>query len=268
MRNKQNGSPNGSFHSRTLSKLPAWFWRHRSGDGVSAGSFARRGVIFARNFLKAGALALAGIALPAPAAAEVIYDAPTAARQAKESGLQTAVFAGGCFWGVEAVFSHTRGVTSAVSGYHGGSSRQASYSLVSGGFTSHAEAVRITYDPSVVRYDQLLEILFSVIADPTLLNRQGPDRGAHYRSAIVPTSKEQRAVATAYLSQMKRSGVWKDPIVTQIESYIGFHAAEDYHQDFALKNPDHRYILRWDAPKVQAFKANFPQLYRARYRTG
>lgn len=268
MQNKQNGSPDGSFHPRTLSQLPAWFWRHRAGHGSQSGPHAGRSVIFARNFLAAGVLALAGVVLPASAAAEVIYDAPTATRQAKETGLQTAVFAGGCFWGVEAVFSHTRGVTSAVSGYHGGTARQASYSLVSGGFTRHAEAVRITYDPSVVRYDQLLEILFSVVADPTLLNRQGPDRGAHYRTAIVPTSDEQRAVAAAYLRQMARSGVWSDPIVTKIESYVRFHAAEDYHQDFALKNPDHRYILRWDAPKVEALRANFPQFYRARYRTG
>ena len=221
-----------------------------------------------RTLLAAGALALAGFALPAPASAEVDFDAPVAARQAEETGLQTAIFAGGCFWGVEAVFSHTRGVTSAVSGYHGGTERQARYDLVSAGMTDHAEAVRVTYDPSVVRYDQLLQILFSVVADPTLLNRQGPDRGAEYRSAIVPVTDEQAAVARAYLRQMERSGVWDDPIVVKIESHRRFYEAEDYHQDFAHKNPDHGYIVRWDAPKVRALRENFPALFRSRFRTG
>ncbi len=223
----------------------------------------------ARTALAVGALALAGLTLPAtPALAGVDFDAPAAARQADESGLQTAIFAAGCFWGVEAVFSHTRGVSSAVSGYHGGSSRQARYDLVSSGFTDHAEVVRVTYDPSVVRYDQLLQILFSVVADPTLLNRQGPDRGEEYRTAIVPLSDEQRTVASAYLQQMKRSGIWDKPIVAKIESHRRFYAAEDYHQDFAHKNPDHGYIRRWDGPKVAAFRENFPELFRSRFRTG
>lgn len=221
-----------------------------------------------KSLLATGALALAGASLPSAALAEAVFDAPVAARQANETGLKTAVFAGGCFWGVEAVFSHTKGVTSAVSGYHGGTERQASYELVSGGFTQHAEAVRVTYDPSVVRYDQLLQILFSVVADPTLLNRQGPDRGTHYRAAIVPQSAEQRAVAQSYLRQMGRSGVWDDPIVVRLETAQKFYAAEDYHQDFAYKNPDHGYILRWDAPKVRALREQFPQLFRARFRTG
>lgn len=220
-----------------------------------------------RALLAAVAFALAGLMLPAAAFA-VDFNAPIAARQADETGLQTAIFAGGCFWGVEAVFSHTRGVTSAVSGYHGGTAQQARYDLVSSSLTQHAEVVRVTYDPSVVRYDQLLQIMFSVIADPTLLNRQGPDRGAEYRSAIVPLSDEQRAVATAYLRQMARSGVWDEPIVVKIESYRRFYAAEDYHQDFAQKNPDHAYIRRWDAPKVQALRTKFPSLFRERFRTG
>ncbi len=221
-----------------------------------------------RALLAAGALVFAGLALPATAFAEGVFDAPVAARQADETGLQTAIFAGGCFWGVEAVFSHTRGVTSAVSGYHGGTERQARYDLVSSGHTQHAEVVRVTYDPSVVRYDQLLQILFSVVADPTLLNRQGPDRGAHYRAAIVPLSQEQRLVAAAYLRQMERSGVWDDPIVVKAESYRRFYPAEAYHQDFAHKNPDHGYIRRWDAPKVEALREKFPALFRARFRTG
>ena len=215
------------------------------------------------------ALALASSACTAyPASAEAVFDAPVAARQADESGLKTAIFAGGCFWGVEAVFSHTRGVTSAVSGYHGGTAADANYERVSAGGTAHAEAVRVTYDPSVVRYDQLLQILFSVIADPTLRDRQGPDRGSHYRAAIVPVNAEQRAVAQAYLRQMSRSGVWSDPIVAQVETASRFYPAEEYHQDFADKNPNHGYIRRWDAPKVAALREKFPTLYRAAFRTG
>ena len=202
-------------------------------------------------------------------AAEAVFDAPVATRQADETGgLKTAIFAAGCFWGVEAVFSHTRGVMSAVSGYHGGSADTAQYQMVSAGGTEHAEAVRVTYDPSVVRYDQLLQILFSVVADPTLLNRQGPDVGAQYRTAIIPLNAEQRAVAQAYLRQMERSGVWERPIVARIEEPRRFYAAEEYHQDFALKNPRHGYIVRWDAPKVEALRAKFPLFYRASYRTG
>ena len=179
-----------------------------------------------------------------------------------------AVLAGGCFWGIEAIFSHTRGVQSAVSGYHGGTAGQAKYSLVSSGVTDHAEAVRVVYDPSVIRYDQLLQILFSVGADPTLRNRQGPDRGAQYRAALVPLSSEQRTVARAYLRQMERSGVWDDPIVVPIENPRRFYEAEAYHQDFAEKNPDHGYIRRWDAPKVAALQRMFPRYFRASFRTG
>ncbi len=220
-----------------------------------------------RAVFLASALGLGAI-MSTPSSAEEIFDAPTAARQAEESGLQTAIFAAGCFWGVEAVFSHTRGVHSAVSGYHGGTESQATYRRVVTGMTGHAESVRVVYDPSIVRYDQLLEILFSVVADPTLLNRQGPDRGTHYRSAIVPLSAEQRAVAEAYLQQMEHSGVWDDPIVVAIEEPRRFFDAEEYHQDFALKNPENRYILRWDAPKVEAMRENFPSLWRSRFRTG
>lgn len=223
------------------------------------------------NKIKAAflALALSGAAFAAtPSSAEEIFDAPVAARQADESGLQTAIFAGGCFWGIEAVFSHTQGVRSAVAGYHGGTEGQASYRLVASGVTDHAEAVRVVYDPSVVRYDQLLQILFSVGADPTLLNRQGPDRGTQYRAAIVPLSAEQRAVAQAYVRQMGRSGVWDDPIVVAIESPRRFYEAEDYHQDYAKKNPNNAYIRRWDAPKVEALRENFPSLWRSSFRTG
>lgn len=200
-------------------------------------------------------------------AAEKTVAAPMAERQSREgSGLKTAIFAGGCFWGVEAVFSHTRGVTSAISGYHGGTARSARYDLVSSGITDHAEVVKVTYDPRIIRYDQLLRIYFSVIADPTLRNRQGPDEGPQYRSALIPLSAEQRATATAYLAQLRRSGLWSDPIVTAIEPAGKFHAAEAYHQDFAAKNPRHAYIVRWDTPKVAALARLYPGVYRKDFR--
>ena len=163
------------------------------------------------------------------------------------------------------MFSHVKGVTSAVSGYHGGTATSAQYDLVASGVTAHAEAVRITYDPAVVRYDQLLRIFFSVVADPTLKNRQGPDVGAQYRSAIVPLNKEQATVARAYLAQLGKSGLWQRPIVTAIEPFKAFYPAESYHQDFMAANPRHGYILRWDKPKVDALKAVFPQQYRAEF---
>jgi len=221
----------------------------------------------ARALLAAGALAMA--ACSAPVAAEATFNSPAATRQAREgTGLKTAIFAGGCFWGVEAVFSHTRGVSSAVSGYIGGSEANPTYEQVSAGRTGHAEAVRVTYDPKVVRYDQLLRVLFSVIADPTMLNAQGPDRGTQYRAAVFPLTAEQRQVATSYLAQMRTSGVWDKPIVVRIEAAGRFYPAEAYHQDFVRKNPDHPYIVRWDAPKVVALRAKFPSLYRASFQTG
>lgn len=212
--------------------------------------------------LPACALALVGCDLSA-SAAEVAVRAPVAERKSAESGLKTAIFAGGCFWGVEAVFSHVKGVKSAVSGYHGGTERQADYKLVSSGLTDHVEAVKITYDPKQIRYDQLLRIFFSVVADPTLKDRQGPDRGPHYNAELVPLSKEQRTVAASYLKQMKTSGKWSDPIVTDIVAAASFYPAEGYHQDFAAKNPNHPYIRRWDAPKVSALKQMYPSVYRA-----
>jgi peptide-methionine (S)-S-oxide reductase len=214
--------------------------------------------------ITAASLALTGCS--APASAEDVFNAPAATRTAKEGkGLKTAIFAGGCFWGIEGVFSHVKGVRSAVSGYHGGTAKTAKYDIITSGMTDHAESVKITYDPSVVRFDQLLRIFFSVATDPTLKNRQGPDVGAHYRSAIVPLNAEQAAVAKAYLAQMGKSGVWKNPIVTRIEAYKAFYPAEAYHQDYMVKNPNSRYIVRWDAPKVAALKAKFPGFYRAAF---
>lgn len=213
--------------------------------------------------LAAAPAAVATVALTAPAspalALEEPVNAPAPKRIAKEgAGLKTAIFAGGCFWGVEAVFSHVKGVKLAQSGYHGGSASTANYDAIVRGGTAHAESVRITYDPYVIRYDELLRIFFSVVADPTLLNRQGPDVGAHYRTALIPTSSEQHAVAKAYLKQMEASGVWKEPIVAKIERMRAFYPAEGYHQDFMAKNPGHGYILRWDKPKVDALKVMYP----------
>ncbi len=215
--------------------------------------------------LAAGSLAMSACAGPAFAAEEPV-NAPAAARIAKESkGLKTAIFAGGCFWGVEGVFSHVKGVKSAVSGYHGGNAASAQYDVISSGVTGHAESVKITYDPAVVRYDQLLRIYFSVVADPTLKNRQGPDTGSQYRSAIVPLSKEQGAVARAYIAQLDKAALWKRPIVTAVESYKAFYPAEAYHQDYMAINPRAGYIVRWDAPKVAALKAMYPAYYRAEF---
>lgn len=215
--------------------------------------------------LAASVLLLSGCQQPAFAAENVVV-APAPKRFANEGlGLKTAVFAGGCFWGVEAVFSHVHGVTSAVSGYHGGNAATATYDQTNSGTTGHAEAVRVTYDPKVVRYDQLLRIFFSVVADPTLHNRQGPDRGPQYRAALVPINAEQSKVAAAYLAQMEASGVWDKPIVTKIEKYRKFYPAEAYHQDFMVKNPEHGYIVRWDKPKVAALKRLYPKHYRATF---
>lgn len=218
--------------------------------------------------LPALALALSACQQPAEASEKAVL-APAAKIASTESkGLKTAIFAGGCFWGVEGVFSHVRGVTSAVSGYHGGSGKTAEYDTVSGGRTGHAEAVKVTYDPKVVRYDQLLRIFFSVAADPTTLNYQGPDHGTQYRSALVPLNPEQRRVAAAYLKQIDAAGLWDGPVVTAIEPYVRFYPAEAYHQDFMKAHPRHPYILRWDAPKVRALKKLFPKTYREQFITG
>lgn len=216
----------------------------------------RRGAVL----IVAAGLVLSGCQSAAHAG-ETAVSAPMAQREAAEKGLKTAVFAGGCFWGVEAVFSHVKGVKSAVSGYAGGTKGGANYDAVSSGVTDHAEAVKVTYDPAVIRYDQLLRIYFSVIADPTLKNRQGPDTGSQYRTALFPQSVEQTRVAKAYLAQLSGAKLWKAPIVTTIESGA-FYPAEAYHQDFALKNPRHGYIVRWDAPKVAALKAMYPGVWQ------
>ena len=175
---------------------------------------------------------------------------------------ETAVFAGGCFWGVQGVFQHVKGVTSAVSGFTGGSAATAHYERVSQGDTGHAESVRVTFNPRVVSYADLLRIYFSVITDPTTLNAQGPDRGTQYRSALFPQNAGQLKVARAYLAQLKKTKLWKDPIVTRIEPAKPFYPAEDYHQDYLTLHPDSPYIRINDQPKVAALKQMYPQQWR------
>jgi peptide-methionine (S)-S-oxide reductase len=219
--------------------------------------------------LWAATLLLAAACQQPAYAQEAAVLAPAARVTANETGTRaTAIFAGGCFWGIEGVFSHTNGVISAVSGYHGGNAATAQYRQVTSGTTGHAESVKVIYNPEVVSYDQLLRIFFSVGANPTTLNYQGPDHGTQYRSALIPMSREQRRVATAYLAQLESSGLWDDPIVTRIEAYQRFYDAEDYHQDYMLHNPTSGYIRRWDAPKVEALEELFPSLYRRTFRTG
>lgn len=197
-----------------------------------------------------GPLTGAERAVPIPAPATDVTGA---------SGQQAAVFAGGCFWGMEAVFQSVRGVTSVTAGYAGGTAKTASYAQVSTEKTGHAEAVRILYDPRKVSYGTLLRIYFSVAHDPTQLNRQGPDIGSSYRSAIFPQDASQRSVATAYIAQLTRARAWPRPIVTRIETGR-FFPAEAYHQDFFWRNPTNPYIVRWDKPKVAAFRNAYPQL--------
>jgi len=177
-------------------------------------------------------------------------------------GLQTLVVAGGCFWGIEAVFEHIKGVTDAVSGYAGGTKGTAEYETVSTGTTGHAESVKITYDPAKVSLEKLLQVFFSVAHDPTQLNRQGPDVGPQYRSAIFFASEEQARVARAYIDQLTKAKTFSKPIVTQVVKLEQFYPAEEYHQDFAEKNPTYPYIVYNDRPKVENLKREFPDLYR------
>jgi len=193
------------------------------------------------------------VALPDPA-----VDAPLAAN----SGQQTAVFAGGCFWGIQAVFQHVKGVKEATSGYSGGSVAAPGYEEVSTGTTGHAESVKLTFDPSQISYGQLLKVFFSVAHDPTQLNRQGPDSGSQYRSAIFFTNEEQKRVAEAYISQLEQAKSFPRPIVTQVVPLKAFYAAEAYHQNYATLHPDNPYIAINDAPKVEHLREQFPNLYK------
>ncbi|HUY03869.1 MAG TPA: peptide-methionine (S)-S-oxide reductase MsrA [Rhodocyclaceae bacterium] len=178
-------------------------------------------------------------------------------------GRQTAVFAGGCFWGIQAVFEHVKGVISATSGYTGGTLKNPSYEDVSTGTSGHAESVSVVYDPARISYGQLLKIFFSVAHDPTQLNRQGPDSGSQYRSAIFYGDAEQRRIAQSYIDRLQAAKVFKRPIVTQVAPLTVFYPAESYHQDYARRHPDEPYIVINDLPKVARLKADFPAWYRS-----
>ena len=180
---------------------------------------------------------------------------------APKPGKQTAVFAGGCFWGTQAVFQRVRGALKTTAGYAGGSAATATYDQVTTETTGHAESLEVIYDPSQITYGQLLRIFFSVAHDPTQLNRQGPDVGPSYRSAIFYVDDEQKRIAAAYVAQLDAAKVFPKPIVTQISSLKGFYPAEDYHQDFALRHPDNPYIKVCDLPKIKLLKEQFPQLF-------
>jgi peptide-methionine (S)-S-oxide reductase len=177
------------------------------------------------------------------------------------AGKETAVFAGGCFWGTQAVFERVKGVIKTTTGYAGGAAATATYEQVVTETTGHAESVEVVYDPSRITYGQLLRIFFSVAHDPTELNRQGPDVGTSYRSAIFYTSDEQKRVATAYIAQLDAAKIFPKPIVTEVTPLKGFYRAEDYHQDYALKNPGNPYIQICDLPKISALKQQFPELF-------
>jgi peptide-methionine (S)-S-oxide reductase len=192
------------------------------------------------------------VTLPAPA-----FEGTPAAQTS-----QTAVFAGGCFWGVQAVFQHTRGVLNAVSGYAGGDKQTADYETVSGGATGHAESVQVTYDPRQISYGKLLQIYFSVVHDPTQLNRQGPDAGTQYRSAIFYGDANQKEVAQRYIAQLEAARAFPRKIVTQLAPLRGFYPAEAYHQDYATLHPQSPYIAAFDLPKIANLKRTLPEVYR------
>jgi peptide-methionine (S)-S-oxide reductase len=196
--------------------------------------------------------ATVGNALPNP-----VVDAPLAATK----GEQTVVIAGGCFWGIQAVFEHVKGVISVSAGYSGGAADTAHYGMVSEGNTGHAESVRIKYDPSRITYGQLLKVYFAVAHDPTELNRQGPDTGTQYRSAIFYGNAEQKKIADAYIAQLNKAGVFKRPIVTQVIALKAFYEAEAYHQDYAVNHPNEPYIAINDLPKVAELRKQLPELY-------
>ncbi len=200
-----------------------------------------------------GCRAATGIAAPAPA-----NDAPLAAK----SGRQTAVFAGGCFWGTQSVFERVKGVLDTTAGYSGGSASTATYAQVGQENTGHAESVKVVFDPSKITYGRLLQIFFSVVHDPTQLNRQGPDVGTSYRSVIFYANEEQHKIGAAYIAQLDAAKVFPKPIVTQVVPLKGFYDAEAYHQDYALYNPNNPYIQVCDKPKVEALKEQFPELFK------
>ena len=211
-----------------------------------------------------GVLGFAGLQLQTSTAAEVAVKIPPMTGEVADAkaAQETVVFAGGCFWGVQGVFQHTKGVLSAVSGYSGGSKATARYEMIGSGLTGHAEAVQVTFDPKQVSYGQLLQIFFSVIHDPTQLNRQGPDRGTQYRSAVFTTTDVQKAAVERYIAQLDAAKVFPAKIVTQVTPLTAFYAAEDYHQDYATLHPESGYIATFDLPKIANLKTMFAAQYR------
>jgi peptide-methionine (S)-S-oxide reductase len=219
-------------------------------------------VLFLLALLTAAA-AFVGLARPFAEEAAVIPPPAVDEPLATHSGSETAVFAGGCFWGVQGVFQHVNGVANAESGYAGGEEKTARYETVGTGRTGHAESVRITFDPSKISYGRLLQIYFSVAHDPTEINRQGPDTGTQYRSAIFPASERQAEVARAYIAQLDAAHVFQKPIATTIEPGKNFYPAEEYHQNFMTLHPNYPYIVVNDLPKVENLKRLFPEAFRA-----
>ncbi len=218
---------------------------------VRSSIFAALALVVLMALLAASSPAKNGL-FPSPA-----VDSP----KASQSGKQTMVVAGGCFWGIQAVFQHVKGVANATSGYSGGQANTAEYELVSSGQTGHAESVKVTYDPSQITYGELLKIFFSVAHDPTELNRQGPDEGTQYRSVIFYNGDEQKRIAEAYIAQLDAAKVFSNKIVTQVVPLKGFYTAEAYHQDYASNHPTDGYIMFNDAPKVSHLRKAFPELY-------
>ena len=212
-----------------------------------------------------GVLALAGAALRSASQAEAarVIPPPASDGPTAQAASEVAVLAGGCFWGVQGVFQHLKGVTSAVSGYAGGAKHTAHYEAIGQGTTGHAEAVQVRFDPRQITYGRLLQVFFSVAHNPTQLNRQGPDFGTQYRSAIFPINADQARVAKAYIEQLNGARAFDKAIVTRIEMNHPFYQAEDYHQDFLTLHPTHRYIVVNDLPKIEELKRVFPDLFRA-----
>ena len=208
------------------------------------------------------AIALSAVAVANNQTPKSLPDPQVNSSMIATKGKQVAVFAGGCFWGVEAVFEHTKGVTNVVSGFAGGSPETANYERVSGGGTDHAEAVQITFDPTKVTYGQLLKIFFAVAHDPTQRDRQGPDSGRQYRSAIFFANDEQRKIAQSYIQQLSQKKVFGSPIVTEVNRLKAFYPAEDYHQNFITRNPTYPYVVVHDLPKLAQLKKEFPNFYQ------
>jgi len=220
--------------------------------------------ILQKSFAAAALAALCVGGCGGSSVAATLPDPAVDAAKTADKRAATAVFAGGCFWGVEAVFKHVKGVTSAVSGYAGGSAKTAHYEIIGMGLTGHAESVQVTYDPSQISYGQLLRVFFSVAHDPTQLNRQGPDVGTQYRSAIFYADPEQQRIAQAYIDQLSKAKTFARPIVTQLTPLNAFYPAEDYHQDYLAKHPESMYIVINDMPKLNNLRQEFPQIYVSR----